>query len=153
MISTPKMASLTAGLLLLCGASSVARADIPSAYTLEEGTVLSTHTPQTNACPISDWHLYVGPHDTVQGTINEEGTNKAWQLAGKYDSHGTFHLNGQELNGTESTGPVDAQVETDGSLSLRMANIDPSPCYNRTVYLPWFRNGNDFDQYSEGGGD
>jgi hypothetical protein len=151
MTSTTKLASLTAGLLFLCGASSVARANIPSSYTLQPGTVLSTHTPETNACPISLWQLWIEPHDTVRGSIGEWGTGKAWRLAGTYDSHGTFHLNGQELNGSASTGTVDAQVQSDGSLSLRMTNLDPSQCYNRTIYLPWFRNGNDFNPFPQGG--
>ena len=151
MTSTRKLASISAGLLLLCGASGVARADIPSNYALQEGTVLSTHTPDTNACPVTWWHVRIGPSDTVKGTIAEAGTDKVWRLSGSYDSHGTFHLKGQEPNDTDGAASVDAQVQTDGSLSLRMTKRDPSQCYNRTVYLPWFRNGNDFNPYSGGG--
>jgi hypothetical protein len=152
MISTTKMTSLAAGLLLACGVSTVARADIPSAYSLSPGTVLSTHTPETNACPISDWQLWIEPHKTVRGEIEETRTNKTWDLAGTYDSHGTFHLAGHESADSDRPATVDAQVQSDGSMIFRMATVDdPSPCHNRTVYLPWFRNGNDFSPYGGGG--
>jgi hypothetical protein len=152
MNSTTKMASLVVGLLLSCGVLTVARADIPTGYTLEPGTVLSTHTPETDVCPISEWHLWIGPHDTVHGTIAEDGTNNALRVSGTYDSHGTFHLTGGELGGTDRAATVDAQVQSDGSMIFRMTNIDdPSQCNNRTVYLLWFRNGNDFGPPPVGG--
>ena len=136
MISTTEMASIAAGLLLLCGASSVARPEIPSNYTLQQGTVLSTYTPETRACPTSWWHLWIEPRDTVQGTTDELCTNKTWRLAGTYNSHGTFQLKGQELNGSESNGTVDAQVQSDRSPSMRIANLDPSQFFNGTIYRP-----------------
>jgi hypothetical protein len=146
MNSAMKLTSLSVGLLLACGASPGARADIPTGYTLQDGTVLSTHTPETAACPITWWQLWIGPANSVRGKIWEEGTNKAWGVSGAFDSHGTFHLDDRGM------GAVDAQVQSDGSLSLRMAKAgDQSACYNRTVYLPWFRNGNDFNPYLSGG--
>jgi hypothetical protein len=152
MTSTTKMASLAVGLVLACGATTVARADIPSGYTLEPGSVLTTHTPETNVCPISNWQLWIGSHDTVKGAIEEPSSYKTWRLTGTYDSHGTFHLNGHESDGTDRAAAVDAQVQSDGSMIFRMTNAgDPSPCYNRTVYLPWFRGGNDFNPYLSGG--
>lgn len=146
MTSTPKMAAIAAAMLLSCGAATVARADIPSGFAPQEGTVLSTHIPGDNVCPTTEWHLTTGPSDTVHGSIYVEGTNSLWGLAGTYDSHGTFHLSDRERGGADRTGTVDAQLQSDGSLILRMATVgDASPCDNRTVYLPWFRNGNDFD--------
>jgi len=36
---------------------------------------------------------------------------------------------------------------------FRMTNAgDPSECYNRVVYLPWFRDGNDVIGGGGGGG-
>jgi hypothetical protein len=132
--------------LLSCGASSIAWADIPSNFAPQEGTVLSTHIPASGNCPITKWQFGIGPHATVQGRVDVSGSSIPWRLSGTYDSHGTFHLHGQELGGAERSGAIDAQVQSDGSLTMRIATInDPSPCDNRTVYLPWFRNGNDFD--------
>jgi hypothetical protein len=147
MTSVSKLAAISMGLLIACTGSFAARADIPSRYSLQEGTVLSTHTPATGTCPITWWQLWIGPGRSVEGLIGEEGTSKGWQVSGTYDSHGTFHLDDREKAGT-----VDAQVQSDGSLTMRMANVgDQSQCFNRTVYLPWFRNGNDFDPYLSGG--
>ena len=148
MFPASKMASVSVGLLLSCGVSVGAWGAIPSAYSLKAGTVLSTHTEETNACRITTWHMWIRPGETVEGTFSEELTNKTWELSGTYDSHGTFHLNDREAGNPGRTGTVDAQVQSDGSLIMRIANTgDPSPCYNRTVYLPWFRNGNDFDAH------
>jgi hypothetical protein len=143
-----KLASFSMGLFIAYSAALPAHADIPSRYALQDGTVLSTHTPATEACPLTWWQLRIGPGQSVRGLIGEEGWNKAWHLSGTYDSHGTFHLNDQERAGT-----VDAQVQSNGSLSMRMTNVgDQSQCFNRTVYLPWFRNGNDFNPYLNDGG-
>lgn len=153
MTAATTMASIAAGVLLSCGASIAARADIPSRYILTEGTVLSTHIPEAQGCLATFWHLWVGRNNTVVGTVGEERTSRTWRLSGTYDFHGTFHLNDQELGGAERIGTVDAQVQSNGSLVLRLATIgDPSPCYNRTVFLPWFRNGSDFSPNPGGGG-
>jgi hypothetical protein len=114
---------------------------------------LSTHTPPTATCPISFWHLLIGPGNTVKGTINVVGTNEAWNLAGTYDTHGAYHLSGPGVDGTGRSAEVDAQVQSDGSMIFRMTNRgDPSECYNRVVYLPWFRDGNDVIGGGGGGG-
>jgi len=136
MTSTMKLTSLAAGLVLLCGATPIARADMTSGYSLQPGTVLSTHTPETNSCRITYWQLWIGPHETVRGAIEEEITDKFWSMSGTYDSQGTFHLKGQDPDGTEGA-TVDAQVQPDGSMIFRMTDpADPSQCYNRVVYLP-----------------
>ena len=146
MTSILKVAAVAVGALLSSGASIVALADAPAGYALREGTVLSTHIPAEGSCRSTMWRLLIGPRDTVRGTVGVLGTNTTWQVSGSYTSAGTFHLNRQELGGVERTGTVDAQVQRDGALVLRMSDsADASPCHNRTVYLPWFRNGNDFD--------
>ena len=82
----------------------------------------------------------------MQGTIGVAGTNRILDVSGTYDSTGIIRLSSQEEGDAEKPGRVDAQVQSNGSLVLTITNIaDPSPCLNRTVYLPWFRNGNDFD--------
>ena len=109
--------------------------------------MLATHIPGNNVCPTTEWRLMIGPSDTVMGSFGVEGTDSVWNLTGTYDSHGTFHLSDHEPGGAGKAGTVDAQLQSNGSLALRMATPgDASPCDNRTVYLPWFRRGNDFDQ-------
>ncbi len=153
MAMTKKIASLALGLLFAYGATNAAQASIPADYTLKPGTLLSTHTPATDVCPFSEWRLLIEPHGAVSAEIEESATNRIWDLAGTYDSHGTFHLSGHESDDNERVATVDAQVESDGSMIFRMATIgEPSRCYNRTVYLPWFRNGNDFSPNGGGGG-
>jgi hypothetical protein len=159
MTSASKIACLATSLLLTHGASAVVRADIPSGYTLRPGTVLSTHTPPTYGCPVEEWRLWIGQHDAVSGEIEDISTNKIWDLAGSYDDHGTFHLRGHKSDGghrLEDVGQeatVDAQVESNGSMIFRMTTAGASSvCYNRTVFLPWFRNGNDFGLNGGGGG-
>ena len=148
MSPTTKAACIAIRALLSCCASSAALATIPSGYAPQEGTVLSTHIPADGNCPGTVWHLQVRQPGNLLGTVGVSGTNTIWRMSGTYDSNGTFHLSRQVLGGT-----VDAQVQSDGSLVLRMTSAgDPSPCFNRTVYLPWFRNGNDFDPNGGVGG-
>jgi hypothetical protein len=136
---------------VVAGAAPIAWADVTPGYSLQPGTVLSTHTPETNVCRITHWQLWIGPRETVRGAIEEEVTDKFWSLSGTYDSQGTFHLKGQDPDGTEGA-TVDAQVQPNGSMIFRMADpADPSQCYNRVVYLPWFRNGNDFNPHGGAG--
>jgi hypothetical protein len=153
MTSNTKLASVAAYLVVACGAPAAVQAAIPYQYSLKPGTVLSTHTPDTGGCQFMKWQLTIGPNDTVAAKIEQTGVSKNWELTGTYDSHGTYHLNGHELDGAKGATIIDAQVQADGSMIFTMADAgDPSPCFNRTLYLPWFRNGNDFNPSLTGSG-
>ncbi len=115
--------------------------------TPQEGMVYSTHTSTQGGCPELFWHVTVGPKMTLVGMVGHGEMQDIWRLSGSYTPEHTFHLNGQELGGAQRTGAVDGKVRADGTLVMTIGNVSgPSPCANKTVYLPWFRDGNDFDQ-------
>jgi len=146
---------MLAGIAVMSLGIGDAMANTPSRYALAQGTWLSTHTEPANGCPATQLHLEVGPGLTLQGTVVVEAAKqyRTWFESGTYDSNGIFRLKGQELGSAETTSTLDAQVQSNGSLVMRLTDhSEPSPCFNRTVYLPWFRNGNDFEPNLAGGG-
>jgi hypothetical protein len=114
--------------------------------TPQEGMVYSTHSPAKGDCPELFWHVTVGPKMTLLGMVGHGGMQDIWRLSGTYTPEHTLHLDGQELGGAQRTGSVDGEVRADGSLIMTIGNFSgPSPCANKTIYLPWFRDGNDFE--------
>lgn len=143
------MTSLKSGLAiaaaaLLSGAAWNAALAAAPAY-LQEGTVYTAHSPARNGCPSLDWHIWVGPQDTLSGMISTEGVSaKAFSMTGGIGADRTFHLNGKEIGGTGRTGVVDGKVRDDGVLVATISQISgPSPCADKTVYIKWFRGGDD----------
>jgi hypothetical protein len=136
--------AIVAGVLLSGAAWNAALAQAGPAY-LQEGTVYTAHSPARNGCPSLDWHIWVGPQDTLSGMISTEGvTAKAFSMTGGIGADKTFHLAGKEIGGTGRTGVVDGKVRDDGVLMATLSQISgPSPCNDKTVYIKWFRGGND----------
>jgi hypothetical protein len=146
--------AIVAGALLSTAALNIAIAAPTPAY-LEEGTVYSAHSPARDGCPSLDWHVWVGPKDTLSGMISTEGmTPKAFSVTGGIGVDRTFHLDGKEIGGTGRTSTIDGQVRDDGVLVATIGNVSgPSPCANKTVYIRWFRRGNDvYDSSKAAGG-
>jgi hypothetical protein len=137
-----KSGVVIAAVALLSGAA--ANAQKAPAY-LQEGTVYSAHSPARNGCPSLDWHISVGPKDTLSGIISTEGAEPhAFSVTGGIGTDRTFHLNGKEIGGTARTATMDGKVRADGVLVATMSNFSgPSPCADKTVYIRWFRGGND----------
>jgi hypothetical protein len=77
--------------------------------------------------------------------ISTEGVSpRAFIVNGGIGPDRTFHLTGTDLAGTGRTGVVDGTVRSDGVLVATMSKISgPSPCNDKTVYIKWFRGGND----------
>jgi hypothetical protein len=151
--------TLTATVVLaavsLCGIATTPTTAFAQRFTPQEGMVYSTHSLAKGDCPELFWHVTVGPKMTLLGMVAHGGMQDIWRLSGTYSPEHTFHLDGQELGGTQRTGSVDGKVRADGSLIMTIGDISgPSPCANKSIYLPWFRDGNDFDPNSSfvGGG-
>jgi hypothetical protein len=133
--------------------ASLAQAGAP--FPPLEGTVLSTISPATDGCPDLNWTVAVGPNDTLNGIVAQDGMKDIWRVTGSFKADRSFHLNGQELGGAQRTGTVDGYVrESDGSLIFTIGNISgASTCNNKSVWVRWFRDGNGYspDVYDRGG--
>jgi hypothetical protein len=138
-----KSGVVIAAAVLLSGA---ANAQQGAPRYVEEGTIYSAHSPARDGCPPLDWHIAVGPKDTLTGIISSEGAKPtAFRMTGGFGPDWTFHLDGQEIGGTGRTGVVDGQVRNkDKVLIAKLSKLSgPSPCADKTVYIKWFRGGND----------
>jgi hypothetical protein len=121
--------------------------------TPEEGMVFSAHSPAIGDCGAINWYFRIGPDYTVTGMIYHLGTEDVWRAKGTYTPEHTFHLDTRELNGPGRTGSVDGEVMQNGSLVMKIGDVSgPSPCADKTIYLPWFRDGNAYDPNSGAGG-
>jgi hypothetical protein len=137
---------------VLCGFATNPGAAADRLITPREGMVFSATSPAIGECTAMSWHFRIGPNHTLTGTISHLGTDDVWQVKGTYTPQHTFHIDTQELTGQHRTGSVDGQVMQNGSLTMKVGNVaGDSPCANKTIYLPWFRDGNAYSQYSGGG--
>jgi len=111
-----------------------------------EGAVFSAYSPAIGDCAALTWNFRIGPNYTVTGMVEHPGTEDVWRVTGTYTPQHTFHLDSQELTGPRRTGSVDGRVEQNGALVMKIGNISgPSPCADKTIYIPWFRDGNAYD--------
>lgn len=144
--------------VLLAAAALPGIATIPARaadrlVTPEEGAVFSAYSPAVGDCAAAEWHFRIGPNHTVTGMVDHPGTEDVWRVTGTYTPRHSFHLDSQELTGQRRTGSVDGQVEQNGSLVMKIGNISgPSPCADKTIYVPWFRDGNAYDPNGSAGG-
>lgn len=157
MNSMTKSSAMLAGALLLGGAWSGAFAQntpTPGGMPVE-GTVYSTHSPAKDGCPALDWHVAVGPNRTLSGMVATDNMKDVWRMNGSLLPDRKFHLDGHEVGGAQRTGTVDGQVQPNGALVMTLGNITgSSPCNNKTIYVRWFRNGNNaYDPNEAQGGE
>ncbi len=121
--------------------------------TPREGMVFAATSPTIGNCTAMSWYFRVGPNHTLTGMVTHLGTEDVWRVKGTYTPNHTFHVDTEELTGQHRTGSVDGAVMQNGSLTMRIGNVaGGSPCANKTIYLPWFRDGNAFYPSAGGGG-
>jgi len=141
------------GVASLCGIATYPTGAAAQRVVPKEGMVYSTHSPAVDQCPELFWHVWVGPKKTLRGTVDRGDNVNIWRLKGTYTPDHTFHLDSQELGGAQRTGAVDGRVLENGSLVMTLGNISgPSACEGKSIYVPWFRDGNDFNPFDQGGG-
>ena len=144
-----------AAIMLLFGGAPGLPAHADTRITPVEGMVYSVHTEETGGCPALDWHVAVGPKDTLAGMVSQQNGRSIWKVSGTYTADHTFHLAANEACGQQRTGSVDGEFRPDGSLALKLSHLSsPSPCDDKTIYVPWYkyRNGNAYDTNVGGGG-
>jgi hypothetical protein len=119
----------------------------------QEGMVFAATSPTIGDCTAMSWYFRIGPNRTITGMVTHLGTDDVWQVKGTYTPTHTFHVETQELTGEHRTGSVDGAVMQDGSLTMKIGNVaGGSPCADKTIYLPWFRDGNAYTPSAGGGG-
>ncbi len=144
--------------LLLFGCKSPPATPVAAAdqrVTPVEGMYYSVHSAPIGDCPAIDWHVSVGPFNSLSGMASTQGMTEIWQLTGSLSGNGDhkFHLDGKELSGPHRKGTVDGQVQPDGSLVMTLGNLSaPSPCSNKTIFVPVFHTSSPYEMHGGGPG-
>jgi hypothetical protein len=115
--------------------------------------VFSATSAAFGDCTAMSWYFRIGRKHKLTGMVSHLGREDVWRIKVTYIPHHTFHVGSQELTGQQRTGSVDGRVMQDGSLTMKIGNVaGESPCANKMIYVPWFRDGNAFTPYTGGGG-
>ena len=100
------------------------------------GRVYAFHTNAVEGCPSADWHIVVGPNNTLSGMVSTDDHKNIWRVTGTY-GNGEGHLQGTNV-ATGKPGATNAKVQTDGRLALTMGGfVEGSACQGQVLTIPW----------------
>jgi hypothetical protein len=82
---------------------------------INPGAVYTLHSRAQGSCPSLDWHLVVGPNNTLSGMVAWDDMKMMARATGTLDmSKRTFMLTAKEVGGEGRTAMVDGTVRMDG---------------------------------------
>jgi hypothetical protein len=121
---------LTVGALALTASLGVALAQMP------EGRLFVFHSTAQGACPPLDWHLVVGPNNTLSGMLSWDNMKSMAQATGTVNlTARTFAMQAHEVGGQKRSATIDGTVGQNGWLK---ANIRGQNVNCTGVDVPWF---------------
>ena len=134
--------AVMAGALLSCAGIGLASAQAPGDTAPSVGRVYTLHTAAVGGgCPSLDWHIVVGPNDTLSGMIGADDMKVVFSVTGKYDPVlKTASMSGKEISGPNpgAPGALNAQVQSDGRLAASLGGLPVgAACQGKTVYVRW----------------
>jgi hypothetical protein len=98
------------------------------------GQVYALHSEAQGSCPSLDWHVVVGPNNTLSGMIAWDDMKMMARASGSLDmSARTFKLEAKEVGGQGKTAMIDGTVRQDGWF---IAHIAGSGVECREVKVP-----------------
>ena len=121
---------LTIGALALTTSLSVASAQAP------EGRLYAFHSTAQGSCPALDWHVVVGPQNTLSGMLSWDNMKSVAHAKGTLNPTArTFVMQAHEVGGQGRSATIDGTVGQNGWLkaSIRGPNVN---CTG--VDVPWF---------------
>ncbi len=126
---SPKMIVATA--LAIATTCGVAMAQ----YAAPPGRVYAFTSSASGQCPALDWHVTVGPNNTLNGVLAWNDAKAMAHVTGAMTANRTFSMTAAEVGGQGRTATITGQVRGDGWLiaSIKGPNID---CNGITV--PWY---------------
>jgi hypothetical protein len=121
---------LTVGALALTASLGVASAQMP------EGRLYVFHSTAQGACPPLDWHLVVGPNNTLSGMLSWDNMKSMAQATGTVNPTArTFAMQAHEVGGQGRSATIDGTVNQNGWLT---ANIRGQNVTCTGVTVPWY---------------
>jgi hypothetical protein len=121
---------LTIGALTLTASLGVASAQMP------EGRLFVFRSTAQGACPPLDWHLVVGPNNTLSGMISWDNMKSMAHATGTVNlTARTFTMQAQEEGGQRRSATIDGTVGQNGWLR---ANVKGQNVTCTGVNVPWY---------------
>ena len=121
---------LTVVALALAASLGVASAQVP------EGRLYAFHSGAQHSCPSLDWHVVVGPNNTLSGMISWDNMKSMAHATGTVNPTArTFSMHAQEVGGQGRSATIDGTVNQNGWLT---ANIKGPNVACTGVSVAWF---------------
>jgi hypothetical protein len=128
MVSPKLIAASVLAIAATCGAASAQGVAPP-------GRVYAFHSQASGACPALDWHVTVGPNNTLTGILAWDDMKAMAHATGSVTPNRTFAMTAKEVGGQGRTAEITGQVRTDGWL---VANIKGPKIECNGITVPWY---------------
>ena len=107
-----------------------------SAQGFPEGRVYTFHSGAQGSCPALDWHVVIGPNNTLNGMIAWDDMKAIAHATGSLNPAArTFSMQVQELGGQGRSATVEGTVRQDGWM---VANVNGQNVACTGIAVPWF---------------
>ena len=109
---------------------------VASAQVFPEGRVYMFHSRAQGSCPALDWHVVIGPNNTLNGMIAWDDMKTIAHATGSLDPTArTFSMQVHELAGQGRSATVDGTIRQDGWM---VANVKGQDVACTGISVQWF---------------
>ena len=109
---------------------------VASAQVFPEGRIYTFHSRAQGSCPALDWHVVIGPNNTLNGMIAWNDMTTIAHATGSLDpASRTFSMQVREVGGQGRSATVDGTVRQDGWL---VANVNGQDVACKGISVQWF---------------
>ena len=128
MVSNKMIAASALVIATTCGVATAQQVAPP-------GRVYAFHSQATGPCPTIDWHLTVGPNNTLSGMLAWDDMKAMAHVTGSVTPSRAFTMTANEVGGQGRTATITGQVKPNGWL---VANIKGPKIECNGIAVPWY---------------
>ena len=126
---SPKM--IVAGALAVATTCGVAMAQ----YAAPAGRVYAFRSQAAGQCPALDWHVTVGPNNTLNGVLAWDDMKAMAHATGSVTPSRTFSMTATEVGGQGRSATINGQIRADGWM---VASIKGPKIECSGITVPWY---------------
>ena len=128
MVSPKMIAASALAIAATCGAASAQGVAPP-------GRVYAFHSQASGPCPSLDWHVVVGPNNSLSGMLAWDDMKAMAHVTGSVTPARTFTMTAKEVGGQGRTANITGQVRADGWM---VASIKGPKIECNGITVPWY---------------
>ena len=125
------MGTVAAGAVVMTATCNLALAQ----QVAPEGRVYVFHSQKTGACPHLDWHVVVGPNNSLGGMVAWNDMKSMASVNGTISPNRTFTMTREGSWRPGRTATITGQLRQDGYL---VANVKGPSIDCQGITVPWF---------------